>query len=74
MSVRRAIRRAPALEHISVLVLSGVVSREETQQLLELGVQAQSPKPSSLAEYQALAEEIIALCKKGLERALERVT
>jgi chemotaxis family two-component system response regulator Rcp1 len=71
VAVLRAIRRAPALEHISVLVLSGVVSREETRELLELGVQAQSRKPSSLAEYQALAEEIIALCKQGLQRALE---
>jgi len=71
MAVLRAIRRAPALEHISVLVLSGVVSPEETQELLELGVQAQARKPSSLAEFQLLAEEIIALCKKGLAPALE---
>jgi two-component system, chemotaxis family, response regulator Rcp1 len=71
MAVLRAVKRAPALEHIDVLVLSGVVSSVEMQELLKLGVRAHSRKPSSLAEFQALAEEIIALCKKGLERALE---
>jgi CheY-like chemotaxis protein len=71
MVVLRAIRRAPALEHIGVLVLSGLVSDEEMKELLALGIQSHSRKPSSLAEFQALAEEIIALCKKGLERAFE---
>jgi two-component system, chemotaxis family, response regulator Rcp1 len=71
MAVLHAVKRAPALEHIGVVVLSGLVSNEETQELLALGVRRHSRKPSSLAEYQALAEEIIALCKKGLERALE---
>jgi len=71
MAVLRAIKHAPALEHIGVLVLSGVVSSEEMQELLKLDVQRHSRKPSSLSEFQALAEEIIALCKKGLERALE---
>ena len=70
MAVLRAIKRAPALEHIGVLVLSGVMSSEEMQELLELGVQRHSRKPSSLYEFQALAEEIIALCKQGLERTL----
>jgi len=67
----RAIKRAPALEHIDVLVLSGLVSDKEIQELLTLGIQSHSRKPSTLAEFQALAEEIMALCKKGLERALE---
>jgi two-component system, chemotaxis family, response regulator Rcp1 len=71
MVVLRAIKRAPALEHIGVLVLSGLVSDKEMQELLALGIQSHSRKPSSLAEFQALGEEIIALCKKGLERALE---
>ena len=71
MVVLRAIKRAPALEHIDVLVLSGLVSDKEMQELLTLGIQSHSRKPSTLAEFQALAEEIMALCKKGLERALE---
>jgi CheY-like chemotaxis protein len=71
MVVLRAIKRAPALEHIGVLVLSGLVSDEEMQELLAVGVQSHFRKPSSLAEFQALAEEIIALCKQGLERVLE---
>lgn len=71
MAVLRAIKHAPALEHIGVLVLSGVVSSEEMQELLALDVRRHSRKPSSLSEFQALAEEIIALCKEGLERALE---
>jgi CheY-like chemotaxis protein len=71
MVVLRAIRRAPALEHIGMLVLSGLVSDKEMQELQALGIQSHSRKPSTLAEFQALAEEIIALCKKGLERALE---
>jgi two-component system, chemotaxis family, response regulator Rcp1 len=71
MAVLRAIKRAPALEHIGVLVLSGVVSSEEVQELLKLGIRRHSRKPSSLSEFQALAKEIIALCKQGLERALE---
>jgi|SRR5579863_1464201 len=71
MVVLRAIKRAPALEHIGVLVLSGLVSEQEIQELLAVGIQSHVRKPSSLAEFQALAEEIIALCRKGLERALE---
>jgi CheY-like chemotaxis protein len=70
MAVLRAIKHAPALEHIGVMVLSGVVSSEEMQELLKLDVQRHSRKPSSLSEFQTLAEEIIALCKQGLERAL----
>jgi CheY-like chemotaxis protein len=66
MAVLGAIKRAPALEHIGVLVLSGVVSSEEMQELLKLGVRRHSRKPSSLSEFQALAEEIIALCKQGV--------
>ncbi|HTD42981.1 MAG TPA: response regulator [Bryobacteraceae bacterium] len=71
MVVLRAIKRAPALEQVDVLVLSGLASDEEKQELLDLGVQSHSSKPTSLAEFRALAEEIIALCKKGSERALE---
>ena len=71
MAVLRAIKRAPALEHIGVLVLSGFVGSDEMQALLELGVRRHSRKPSSLSEFETLAEEIIALCKEGLERALE---
>jgi CheY-like chemotaxis protein len=59
MAVLGAIKRAPALEHIGVLVLSGVVSSEEMQELLKLGVRRHSRKPSSLS------------ASRGSERALE---
>jgi two-component system, chemotaxis family, response regulator Rcp1 len=44
MAVLRAVKRAPALEHIGVLVLSGLVSEEETQELLALGRQSALPQ------------------------------
>ncbi|MDP9112784.1 MAG: response regulator [Acidobacteriota bacterium] len=62
MAVLRAIHQAPALEHIRVLVLSGLVNPKQQAELASLGV-CYRRKPSTLDELSDLAAEIFAICK-----------
>jgi CheY-like chemotaxis protein len=65
MAVLQAIRKAPALEHIQVVVLSGLVNPKQESELTRLGAFYRR-KPSTLDELSELAAEIFAICKRGL--------
>jgi CheY-like chemotaxis protein len=62
MAVLRAIREAPSLEHIHVVVLSGMASPVQRVEIETLGAIYRS-KPSDLNALIELAAEIIAMCK-----------
>ena len=62
MAVLRAIRQTPPLEHIQILVLSGLVSPQEEVEIGSLGAFYRQ-KPSTLHELSELAAEIFAICK-----------
>ena len=64
MTILRAIRQAPALEHIHVVVLSGLASSPQLAEIASLGA-AYKTKPSTLDELVELAAEIIAICKSS---------
>jgi CheY-like chemotaxis protein len=64
MAVLRAIHTAPALEHIQVLVLSGLVNPRQEAEIANLGAFYRR-KPSTLSELSELAAEIFAICKKA---------
>jgi CheY-like chemotaxis protein len=57
-----AIRRTPALEHVSTLIVSAMPSKEMQRQIRELGV-AYAEKPHSADEYDALADQVWKLCE-----------
>jgi CheY-like chemotaxis protein len=62
MAVLRAIRMAPALEHIHVLVLSGLVNPRQAAEIASLSALYRR-KPSTLNELSELAAEIFIICK-----------
>ena len=62
MAVLRAIRQAPALEHIHVVVLTGLATPDQQVEIANLGALYRR-KPSGLTELASLAAEIIAICK-----------
>ena len=62
MAILRAIREAPALEHIHVLILSGLVTPQQEIEIASLGA-VYRRKSSSLDDLLELAAEIIAICK-----------
>ena len=62
MAVLRAIRRAPALEHIHIVVWTGQASPDQKVEIANLGA-IYKRKPSALDELEELAAEIIAICK-----------
>ncbi len=62
MAIFRAIREAPALEHVHVLILSGLATPQQEIEISSLGG-AFRRKPSSLDDLIELAAEIIAICK-----------
>ena len=64
MAILRAIREAPALEHIHVIVLSGLASPSQKVEIANLGALYRT-KPSGLPELFELACEIIAICKSS---------
>lgn len=61
--ILRDIREAPALEHIHVIVLSGMASPSQKLEIERLGALYRN-KPSLLSELNELAAEVIAICKK----------
>ena len=62
MAVLKAIREAPALEHIHVMVLTALAAPEQQIEIANLGALYRK-KPSGLSEVFELAAEIVALCK-----------
>lgn len=64
ISVLHAIRKTPSLEHIRVIVLSGLANHHQKAEIADLGA-AYRTKPSSLNELGELAAEIIAMCKNS---------
>jgi CheY-like chemotaxis protein len=64
MAVLRAIRQAPALEHIHVVVWTGLVSPCQELEIASMGALYRK-KSSSLKDVIELAAEIIAICKSS---------
>ena len=62
LEVLHFIRREPKLTHVHVVVTTSVASPRQEKELLSLGAQFR-PKPSSMAQYAELAEDLIAICK-----------
>ena len=63
-TILRDIREAPALEHIHVIVLSGLASPSQKLEIERLGALYRN-KPSQLDELNVLAAEVFAICKKS---------
>jgi len=61
MAILRAIREAPALEHIRVIVVSSQAGPIQIAEIADLGALYRS-KPSELSKVE-FAAEIIAICK-----------
>jgi CheY-like chemotaxis protein len=68
LAVLRAIRQAPALEHIHVVVLTGLASPRQQLEIAELGALYRR-KSSSLDDICKLAAEVLDLCKSSSKTA-----
>jgi CheY-like chemotaxis protein len=68
LAVLKAIREAPAMVHIKVVVLTGVASPEELAEIHSLGALFRR-KPMEMSEFMHLAREILALCKDAMSTA-----
>jgi CheY-like chemotaxis protein len=64
LAVLEAIKKAPALLHIQVMVLTGSTNPKDQRRVEDLGGFYRE-KPSSLALYVNLAAEILAVCRDG---------
>src|ERR1700721_1160521 len=62
LAILQAIRQAPALAHIHVIVLSGMASPREGDKIAAMGAYYRQ-KPFGLHEYLELGEEILAICQ-----------
>ncbi len=65
IEVLRAIKRAPVLAHIHVVMLSSLPTPRDKSTILELGA-THRLKPSTLTDCLELAREILALCAKHM--------
>jgi chemotaxis family two-component system response regulator Rcp1 len=61
ITILKAIKQAPVLAHIHVLVLSGIATPQEQFKIATMGALYRQ-KPSSLAGYLDLGAEIFAVC------------
>jgi two-component system, chemotaxis family, response regulator Rcp1 len=64
MAILRAIRETPALEHVQVIVLSGLESPHQKAEIADLAALYRT-KASTLEDLAELAEEIMAACKNS---------
>jgi CheY-like chemotaxis protein len=64
MAVLRAIRAAPALEHIHVVMLTTQASPSQEKEIIKMGARYRK-KPSALDDLFELAGEIFAICKSS---------
>jgi CheY-like chemotaxis protein len=62
IAILHAIREAPPLEHIKIVVLSGQADPRQEAEMARLGVFYRR-KPSTLTELSELAAEIFVICK-----------
>lgn len=68
ISVLRAIREAPALVHINVVVLTALASPRQEQEIASMGA-VYKRKPSELDDVLKLAAEVIDICKNSSSAA-----
>ena len=64
IAILQAIRGAPPLEHIQIVVLSGQANPQEKAEIASLGAFYRR-KASTLSELSELAAEIFVICKKS---------
>lgn len=64
LSVLRAIREAPVLEHINVVVLTALASPSQEVEIAKMGA-VYKKKPSHLDDVLKLAAEVIEICKNS---------
>lgn len=64
LSVLRAIREAPVLEHINVVVLTALASPRQEAEIANMGA-VYKKKPSQLDDVVKLAAEVIDICKNS---------
>ena len=65
LEVLRTIRSESALNHVHVVVVAGAASPSEEESLRALGAHFRI-KPSNLADYESLAENILELCRSRM--------
>ena len=68
VAILQAIKQAPDLAHIHVVVLSGMASPAEKAKIANLGASYRQ-KPFGLNEYLDLGAEILAICQDSSEMA-----
>ncbi len=68
LAILRAIRQAPPLAHIHVVVLSGLASPADRDKIAALGALYRQ-KPSDLNDYLELGAEVLALCASSTAAA-----
>jgi CheY-like chemotaxis protein len=61
-AVLKAIRLTPALEHIHVVVLTGMSAPKDEAEVKRLGIRLYQPKPTNLDDWFALAGKILEIC------------
>ncbi len=66
LAVLRAIKAAPALAHIHVVILTAQASPAEELEMRRLGVRLYRAKPMDFAGLTAVAAEILEVCKEGV--------
>lgn len=71
IAVLRAIRGAPVLEHINVVVLTALASPRQELEIASMGA-VYKKKPSHLDDVMKLAAEVIEMCKNS-STALKRL-
>ena len=64
LAILHAIRQAPVLAHIHVIVLSGMASPTEKHKIATMGASYRQ-KPFDLREYLELGGEIMAICQSA---------
>lgn len=67
--VLRALRDAPAMENLHVVVLTGTISNRDRAELLAFNVRLIVTKPSDLNDFVKLGAEIFSICREYLSRA-----
>lgn len=68
LAILRAIREAPALAHVHVVVLSGIASPRERESIAALGA-IYRQKPFDLGDYMELGAEVLSLCSDSKAQA-----
>jgi len=60
----KAIRLTPALEHIQVVVLTGVAEPKDEAEMKRLGIRLYQTKPIHLDDWAVLAGQILDICRQ----------